>query len=97
MTIVMAWIQTYWRELVLGTFGGMQVVSLMILLVISHRTAVVQKKIDRVVANVEEYLQAVLQEDEEPKEEKAVPVVEKRQEEEEENRLISAVLREIFP
>lgn len=97
MTMVMAWIQTYWKELLFGLFWGMQALFLIILMVIAHRTAVIKKKLNQIVSKVGGYLTAVMQEeDEQPQEEmKAVPL--QRHVEEEESRLISSVLREMFP
>ena len=102
MTMVVAWLETYWRELLFGLFWLMQGIFFITLMVTAHRTEVIRKKINRICTRVEEYVDAVLKEDE------LVParnqtaesdVVHARSESrsEEESRIVSAVLKEIFP
>lgn len=97
MTMVMTWIQTYWKELLFGLFWGIQVLLLIFLAVVVHRTSMIKKKMNQITSKVGEYLNVVMQEDDEKPEEEVKTVSLQRQMEEEENRLISSVLREIFP
>lgn len=97
MTDVMAWIQTYQREILVGAFFAVQGFFLIFLAITAHRITVVRRKIDEITGQVADYLKVVLAADAEGEADKQIPAIETKSEDEAENRLISAVLREIFP
>ena len=102
MTMIVAWLETYWRETLFGLFWLMQAIFFITLVITAHRTAVIKKKMKQICAKVEEYVSAVLSEDEPVREEKAnvqEPVIPSSYDSrsEEESRIVSAVLKEIFP
>ena len=102
MTMIITWLETYWRETLFGLFWLLQGIFFITLMVTAHRTAVIKKKMKQICGKVEEYVNTVLSEDELSKEEQtglqetAVPSsCDSRSEEE--SRIVSAVLKEIFP
>lgn len=97
MTDVIAWMQTYQREIMMGAFFALQGIFLLFLAIISYRIKVVGRKIDRITGQAESYLKAVLKENSGSDHTATVSEVGEKYADEEENRLISAVLREIFP
>ena len=102
MTEIVTWMEIYWREILFGLFWLLQGIFFIMLMVTAHRTAVIKKKLKRVCSKVEEYVNAVLEEDEPVRETKAemrepVTAVTRDSRSEEESRIVSAVLKEIFP
>jgi hypothetical protein len=97
MTDVITWVQNYQREIMTVAFFAMQGICLLVLLVAAHRIAVVRKKMEQAVAQVEHYLQVVMENETVDTEEVKPCEVASVSVQEEENRLISTVLREIFP
>ena len=102
MTEIVAWLEAYWREALFGLFWLMQGVIFISLLVTAHRTAVIRKKINRICARVEEYVNAVLKEDEPVSERSRAGVAagtnsRRDSRAEEESQIVSAVLKEIVP
>ena len=102
MTMIVTWLETYWREVLFGLFWLTQGIIFISLMVTAHRTAVIRKKINRICSKVEEYVDAVLKEDEPirertPAAESAATRTPTYSRSEEESRILSAVLKEIFP
>ena len=100
MSMIVVWLETYWRELLFGLFWLMQGIILITLIVTAHRASVIRKKINRMCTRVEEYVDAVMQEDKPvPERRQIVQTVdnERSRRSEEESQIVSAVLKEIFP
>jgi hypothetical protein len=88
---------TITAQLLTGVFFATQGVILLLLLVVAHRVRSVKRQMQNIVAQVEHYLAIVLDSETPQVSEQQVLTPERESREEEENRLISAVLREIFP
>ena len=97
---VMEWIHTYQREVFAGAFFGVQAVVFISLMVVSRKLTKTRKMInkmaDQIVDRMEKRLKPVVEPDS-TTEKHIVNVTENHQKDEEENRVISSVLKEIFP
>ncbi len=100
MEMLIAAVQAHMQEIMLG----IQFLLLLLFCIMAHKITVTKRKMDAISKAVEEYLTAVMEEEAKEEamseniknfEENAINL--KRQKAEEENRLISAVLQEIFP
>lgn len=78
-------------------FGAAQGIVLVILLVTARRVRMMKKEMDKVGAQVTNYLNIVLENEEENAPDADIARIENAKKDEEENRIISAVLQEIFP
>lgn len=97
MTEIMLWMAANRMLLFMVLFGLTQAIVLVILLVTARRIRMMKKEMDKVGAQVRDYLDIVLQNDEEDTlETKNVNLINAKRDEEE-NRIISTVLQEIFP
>lgn len=99
---VMEWIHTYQREVFAGAFLGVQAVVFISLMVVSRKLTKTRKMInkmaDQIVDRMEKRLKPVVEQKADSTIEKhIVNVTENHQKDEEENRVISSVLKEIFP
>lgn len=99
---VMEWIHTYQREVFAGAFFGVQAVVFISLMVVSRKLTKTRKMInkmaDQIVDRMEKRLKPVVEQKSDSTIEKhIVNVTENHQKDEEENRVISSVLKEIFP
>lgn len=101
MTIITAWLEIYWREVLFGLFWTMQGLFLILLITTAHRASVVRKKLNRILEKVEACVNSMQKEDK-PETQTAAVHIQNRPERdhkvaEEESRIISSVLKEIFP
>ena len=99
---VMEWIHTYQREVFAGAFLGVQAVVFISLMVVSRKLTKTRKMInkmaDQIVDRMEKRLKPVVEQKGDSTIGKhIVNVTENHQKDEEENRVISSVLKEIFP
>ena len=99
---VMEWIHTYQREVFTGAFFGVQAVIFIFLVVVSHKLTktrkIINKMADQIVNRIENSLKPVVEQKADYTTEKHIDnVTEDHQKDEEENRVISSVLKEIFP
>jgi uncharacterized membrane protein len=94
---IFSWVGTHHTLIMAGGFFAMQGMSLILLLIVVRRVQVVRQQIQAVVTQVEDYMKVVLDTEEAPEREASGQLAAGAHREEEENRLISAVLREIFP
>ena len=78
-------------------FGAAQGIVLVILLVTARRVRMMKKEMDKVGAQVTNYLNIVLENEEENAPDADIARIENAKMDEEENRIISTVLQEIFP
>ena len=78
-------------------FGAAQGIVLVILLVTARRVRMMKKEMDKVGAQVKNYLNIVLENEEENAPDADITRIENAKKDEEENRIISTVLQEIFP
>lgn len=78
-------------------FGAAQGIVLVILLVTARRVRMMKKEMDKVGAQVTNYLNIVLENEEENALDADIARIENAKKDEEENRIISTVLQEIFP
>lgn len=78
-------------------FGAAQGIVLVILLVTARRVRMMKKEMDKVGAQVTNYLNIVLENEEENAPDADIVRIENAKKDEEENRIISTVLQEIFP
>ena len=78
-------------------FGAAQGIVLVILLVTARRVRMMKKEMDKVGAQVTNYLNIVLENEEENAPDADNARIENAKQDEEENRIISTVLQEIFP
>ena len=78
-------------------FGAAQGIVLVILLVTARRVRMMKKEMDKVGAQVTNYLNIVLENEEENAPDADIARTENAKKDEEENRIISTVLQEIFP
>ena len=78
-------------------FGAAQGIVLVILLVTARRVRMMKKEMDKVGAQVTNYLNIVLENEEENAPDADIARKENAKKDEEENRIISTVLQEIFP
>ncbi len=78
-------------------FGAAQGIVLVILLVTARRVRMMKKEMDKVGAQVTNYLNIVLENEEENAPDADIARIENAKKDEEENRIISTVLQEIFP
>ncbi len=78
-------------------FGAAQGIVLVILLVTARRVRMMKKEMDKVGAQVKNYLNIVLENEEENAPDADIARIENAKKDEEENRIISTVLQEIFP
>ena len=78
-------------------FGAAQGIVLVILLVTARRVRMMKKEMDKVGAQVTNYLNIVLENEEENAPDTDIARIENAKKDEEENRIISTVLQEIFP
>ena len=78
-------------------FGAAQGIVLVILLVTARRVRMMKKEMDKVGAQVTNYLNIVLENEEENAPDANIARIENAKKDEEENRIISTVLQEIFP
>lgn len=78
-------------------FGAEQGIVLVILLVTARRVRMMKKEMDKVGAQVKNYLNIVLENEEENAPDADIARIENAKKDEEENRIISTVLQEIFP
>lgn len=78
-------------------FGAAQGIVLVILLVTARRVRMMKKEMDKVGAQVINYLNIVLENEEENAPDADIARIENAKKDEEENRIISTVLQEIFP
>ena len=78
-------------------FGAAQGIVLVILLVSARRVRMMKKEMDKVGAQVTNYLNIVLENEEENAPDADIARIENAKKDEEENRIISTVLQEIFP
>ena len=78
-------------------FGAAQGIVLVILLVTARRVRMMKKEMDKVGAQVTNYLNIVLENEEENAPDADIARIENAKTDEEENRIISTVLQEIFP
>ena len=78
-------------------FGAAQGIVLVILLVTARRVRMMKKDMDKVGAQVTNYLNIVLENEEENAPDADIARIENAKKDEEENRIISTVLQEIFP
>ena len=78
-------------------FGASQGIVLVILLVTARRVRMMKKEMDKVGAQVTNYLNIVLENEEENAPDADIARIENAKKDEEENRIISTVLQEIFP
>ena len=78
-------------------FGAAQGIVLVILLVTARRIRMMKKEMDKVGAQVTNYLNIVLENEEENAPDADIARIENAKKDEEENRIISTVLQEIFP
>lgn len=78
-------------------FGAPQGIVLVILLVTARRVRMMKKEMDKVGAQVTNYLNIVLENEEENAPDADIARIENAKKDEEENRIISTVLQEIFP
>jgi hypothetical protein len=91
------WMETYQTQLLTGGFFALQVLALLLLFIVARRVRRMRRQIRAITEKVEQYL-AVVMEPESPGEpEPPVYATIGKSREEEENRLICAVLKEIFP
>jgi conjugal transfer/entry exclusion protein len=97
MPHIFSWLGTYHTQILAGGFFVLQGTTLILLLVVARRVGAVKQQIQSITAQVEHYMKVVLDTEETPEGETSGQLPAKAQREEEENRLISAVLREIFP
>ena len=99
---IMEWIHTYQREVFAGAFLGVQAVIFIFLMVVSHKLTktrkIINKMADQIVNRIENSLKPVVEQKADYTTEKHIDnVTENHQKDEEENRVISSVLKEIFP
>ena len=99
---IMEWVHTYQREVFTGAFFGVQAVVFISLMIVSHKFTKTQKIInkmaDQIVDRIEKCLKLVVEQKGDSITEKhIVNAAENHQKDEEENRVISSVLKEIFP
>ena len=78
-------------------FGAAQGIVVVILLVTARRVRMMKKEMDKVGAQVTNYLNIVLENEEENAPDADIARIENAKKDEEENRIISTVLQEIFP
>ena len=78
-------------------FGAAQGIVLVIVLVTARRVRMMKKEMDKVGAQVKNYLNIVLENEEENAPDADIARIENAKKDEEENRIISTVLQEIFP
>ena len=78
-------------------FGAAQGIVLVILLVTARRVRMMKKEMDKVGAQVTNYLNIVVENEEENATDADIARIENAKKDEEENRIISTVLQEIFP
>ena len=78
-------------------FGAAQGIVLVILLVTARRVRMMKKEMDKVGAQVTNYLNIVLENEEENAPDADIARIENAKKDEEENRIISTVLQEFFP
>ena len=78
-------------------FGAAQGIVLVILRVTARRVRMMKKEMDKVGAQVTNYLNIVLENEEENAPDADIARIENAKKDEEENRIISTVLQEIFP
>ena len=78
-------------------FGAALGIVLVILLVTARRVRMMKKEMDKVGAQVTNYLNIVLENEEENAPDADIARIENAKKDEEENRIISTVLQEIFP
>lgn len=97
MTDLIAWVETYYVQLLVGAFFALQFLLVIMIAVASHRIAMVRRNMKAITTQVEHYLNVVLEADAQPNSEEETSRQEKRRMDEEENRIISTVLKEIFP
>lgn len=103
MTMIISWLEIYWREVLFGLFWALQGLFLILMIITLHRASVVKKKLNRVVDGLETCLQAALKADKPEVQTQTVSRRYQAQTErdekavEEENRIISTMLKEIFP
>jgi hypothetical protein len=97
MSNIIAWMENYQTQLLTGGFFALQLFAVLQLFIVARRVRLVRRQIRAITEKVEQYL-AVVMEPESPVEpEPPVYATIGKRREEEENRLISAVLKEIFP
>ena len=97
MTEIMLWMAENQALLVMVTFGLVQVILLIILLVTAHRVRMMKKEMDKIGTQVRNYLDVVLENEETDAQEQNIIRTDNTKRDEEENRIISTVLQEIFP
>jgi hypothetical protein len=97
MSEFITWVQQYHSQLMTGGFFAMQGICLLVLLVASRRIKTVKRKLEDATGQVEHYLQVVMESETGNEEEGTPSRVSSTRAQEEENRLITSVLREIFP
>lgn len=97
MTDILQWIITNREPVTVVGFGIIQTIILVVLLVASHRVHAMKKEMDRIVVQVKNYMDIVLENEEEELQKCNIDAMQKSRREEEENRIISSVLQEIFP
>jgi hypothetical protein len=97
MTNAMAWIEMYHAQILTGSFFALQGILLAVLLVVAQRVRAVKRQIQSISEQVQQYMKVVLDAESPQESEKQMEADAGKNFAEEESRLISAVLREIFP
>ncbi len=97
MTEIIAWVETYYMQLLVGAFFALQFLMVIMIAVASHRIALVRRNMKAIMTQVEHYLSVVLEADAQPNTKEEISRQEKRRMDEQENQIISTVLKEIFP
>lgn len=97
MTEMIQWITMHQKLILTIVFWLVQGMIFVVLFVTAHRVRLMKKEMDSVCAQVKSYLEIVLKNEEEDVQESQVAEWKKKQKDEEENRIITTVLREMFP
>jgi len=97
MREILLWMTTHQMMLEAIGFGVTQGIVLIILFVTARRVRMMKKEMDKVGAQVKNYLNIVLENEEENAPDTDSVRIENAKKDEEENRIISTVLQEIFP
>ena len=97
MKEILLWMAAHQMLLEAIGFGAAQGIVLVILLVTARRVRMMKKEMDKVGAQVTNYLNIVLENEEENAPDADIARIENAKKDEEENRIISTVLQEIFP
>jgi hypothetical protein len=97
MSHIISWIQTYHTQIMTGASFVLQGIFLFLLLAVARQVWNIKRQMQAVVEQVAHYMKVVLDTEEVPEQESLGQAQAKTSGEEEENRLISAVLKEIFP